>query len=163
MMILNSTSPDRAVARPTIRKACMDDIEAVASLFDQYRQFYEQPADSSLAHRFIQQRMTRAESVIFVAPGEARGSLIGFCQLYPSFCSVAAAPILVLYDLFVSPGARRSGVAEALVFAAQDYARAQGVARMDLTTARSNAQAQALYESLGWSRDDVFLAYSWAP
>jgi ribosomal protein S18 acetylase RimI-like enzyme len=31
---------------------------------------------------------------------------------------------------------------------------------MDLTTARSNHAAQALYESLGWKRDDVFLAYS---
>jgi ribosomal protein S18 acetylase RimI-like enzyme len=31
---------------------------------------------------------------------------------------------------------------------------------MDLTTARSNHAAQALYESLGWVRDEVFLAYA---
>jgi ribosomal protein S18 acetylase RimI-like enzyme len=31
---------------------------------------------------------------------------------------------------------------------------------MDLTTAKTNLQAQALYESLGWLRDEVFLTYS---
>jgi len=31
---------------------------------------------------------------------------------------------------------------------------------MDLTTARDNQRAQALYESLGWVRDQVFLSYN---
>lgn len=38
--------------------------------------------------------------------------------------------------------------------------RAGGFARMDLTTARTNLPAQALYESLGWRQDQVFLAYN---
>ena len=28
------------------------------------------------------------------------------------------------------------------------------------STARTNTRAQALYESLGWQRDDVYLTYS---
>jgi ribosomal protein S18 acetylase RimI-like enzyme len=32
--------------------------------------------------------------------------------------------------------------------------------RMDLTTAHTNTAAQALYESLGWTQDTVFRAYS---
>jgi hypothetical protein len=31
---------------------------------------------------------------------------------------------------------------------------------MDLTTARTNASAQALYESEGWVQDAVFLTYN---
>ncbi len=31
---------------------------------------------------------------------------------------------------------------------------------MDLATARTNVQAQSLYESLGWIRDDEFLTYN---
>lgn len=46
------------------------------------------------------------------------------------------------------------------MLAAEDRARTDGKARMDLTTARSNHGAQALYESLGWKRDEVFYAYS---
>jgi ribosomal protein S18 acetylase RimI-like enzyme len=44
--------------------------------------------------------------------------------------------------------------------AAAAPAAADGKVRMDLTTARSNHAAQALYESLGWVRDEVFLAYA---
>ena len=65
-----------------------------------------------------------------------------------------------LYDLFVVPDARRLGVGRALLLAAEAHARATGHARMDLTTARNNLRAQALYESLGWVRDEVFLTYA---
>jgi ribosomal protein S18 acetylase RimI-like enzyme len=144
---------------PVVRPMVRADVAAVARLFDLYRQFYEQPSDETLAHRFITERFEREESVVLVAeqPGEG---LVGFCQLYPSFCSVEAAPIYVLYDLFVAPVGRRSGVGRRLLLAAEQRAATDGKARMDLTTARANLQAQALYESLGWVRDEVFLAYS---
>jgi GNAT superfamily N-acetyltransferase len=80
--------------------------------------------------------------------------------LYPTFCSVEAAPIYTLYDLFVSPQARRTGAARALLRAADAYAAQTGRVRMDLTTARTNSSAQALYESEGWVQDAVFLTYN---
>ncbi len=144
---------------PRTRLAAAHDLPAVAALFDAYRQFYEQPADLPRAARFIRQRFERQESVLLVAEDET-GALLGFCQLYPSFCSVIAAPIYALYDLYVRPEARRSGAGRALLRAAEDLARQRGIARMDLTTARSNLPAQALYESLGWQLDTVFLAYN---
>jgi ribosomal protein S18 acetylase RimI-like enzyme len=88
------------------------------------------------------------------------GALVGFCQMYPSFCSVLAAPIYVLYDLFVSPEARRQSVAKLLLTAAAERARKDGMARMDLTTAHTNTQAQSLYESMGWTEDRVFRTYN---
>ena len=89
-----------------------------------------------------------------------RATLVGFCQLYPSFCSVEAKPIYVLYDLFVAPTTRKTGAGRALMLAAEARARADGKARTDLTTAKTNLRAQALYESLGWVRDEVFYAYN---
>ena len=143
----------------TTRQATLADIPAVAELFDLYRQFYEQRPDLSRAQRFINDRMTRRESVILVAESEQAG-LLGFCQLYPTFCSVEAEPIYALYDLFVLPTARKAGAGRLLLQAAQAQAAAEGKARMDLTTARTNLPAQSLYESVGWVRDDVFLAYN---
>jgi GNAT superfamily N-acetyltransferase len=135
------------------------DLPETARLFDLYRQFYEQRADLPLAERFIRARTENAESVILVADvGE--GMLGGFCQLYPSFCSVAAGPIYVLYDLFVAPSVRRGGVGKALLAAAHERARGDGKVRMDLTTAKTNATAQSLYESMGWVRDEVFYTYT---
>jgi ribosomal protein S18 acetylase RimI-like enzyme len=143
----------------TTREAQQGDLAAVARLFDQYRQFYEQAPDAALALQFITERFTHKESMLLVAQ-ESSGNLVGFCQLYPSFCSVEAKPIYVLYDLFVAPGARKSGAGRALMLAAEARARADGKVRMDLTTAKDNLRAQALYESLGWVRDEVFFAYN---
>lgn len=135
------------------------DLPQVAILFDLYRQFYEQAPDLDLAQRYLTDRFDRKESVVLVARTEDAGP-VGFCQLYPGFCSVEAAPIYTLYDLFVRPDARRLGVGRALLQAAELRAAADGKRRMDLSTARDNLRAQALYESLGWVRDTVFLSYS---
>jgi len=144
----------------SVRLAAPADLPAVAALFDAYRQFYEQPADAVLALEFIGERMRRQESVILVAQAEGTDTLLGFCQLYPTFCSVIAQPIYTLYDLFVAPEARKTGAGRALMQAAHAHAQQKGFARLDLSTARTNHKAQALYESLGWVRDEVFLYYN---
>lgn len=151
-----------------IRLAGLDDLDTLAPLFNAYRQFYEQPDDLALARGFLQQRLQRGESVVLLADAgtdtaEGAARSLGFCQLYPSFCSVEAEPIFTLYDLFVTEDARRLGVGRALLRAAESLALERGVARLDLTTARSNHRAQALYESEGWVLDEVFLAYQRYP
>jgi ribosomal protein S18 acetylase RimI-like enzyme len=143
------------------RKAGTGDVEALARLFDAYRCFYRQPSDPGLARRFVGERLGNGDSIMLVC--ELDRSLAGFCQLYPSFCSIAAARIHLLYDLFVEPDARRRGVARALMLAARAVARDSGAVRMELQTATSNLPAQALYESLGWVRNDEFQTYSVVP
>jgi ribosomal protein S18 acetylase RimI-like enzyme len=143
----------------TTRLATPDDLDGIAPLFDAYRQFYGQPADLALARDYIRERMQRAESVIFVAEAADR-QLIGFTQLYPTFCSVRAAPTFVLYDLFVAPEARGTGAGRALMQAAEAYAASTGAARLELSTAKTNAVAQSLYESQGWARYEAFYVYN---
>jgi ribosomal protein S18 acetylase RimI-like enzyme len=143
----------------SIRKASIDDLSQLAQLFDAYRQFYQQAPNLQLAKTFIAERINKQESVIFVAENLEK-QLIGFCQIYPSFCSVEAAKIGVLYDLFVVQSARKTGAGRALMLAAYEYAVKNGMARLDLTTAKNNHAAQALYESLGWVRDEIFYTYT---
>jgi GNAT superfamily N-acetyltransferase len=140
-----------------IRVATLADLEVVAALFDAYRQFYEQAPDAATARHFIRDRLQRDESVILLALNDAQDA-IGFCQLYPIFCSIDAKPIYSLSDLFVVPEARRSGAGRALLQAAERHARNTGRMRLELTTARTNKTAQAAYESLGWQRDEVYYA-----
>jgi ribosomal protein S18 acetylase RimI-like enzyme len=134
------------------------DLDAVATLFDAYRQFYDQAPDLALATRFIRDRMQRQESVILLACG-AGGQVLGFCQLYPVFCSIEAQATYLLSDLFVQPAARRSGAGRALLLAAEACAADHGKVKLELTTAKTNHAAQAAYASLGWVRDDVYLTY----
>ena len=133
-------------------------LEELADLFDQYRQFYEQPSDLDACRRFIGDRMANDESVVFAA-AMGDGPLVGFTQLYHSFCSVDLIELIYLYDLYVAPDARRHGVARALMEAARQHALDRGAGRLQLETAVDNHPAQALYESLGWKRDDVFYTY----
>lgn len=140
------------------RLATADDLEQVAALFNGYRQFYEHPSDLALSRRYITERFQRKESVIIVAEG-CDGKLVGFTQMYPTFCSVLAAPSWILYDLFVAPAERGTGAGRALMLAAEAYAKENGVARLELSTARSNLIGQSLYESLGWKLDETYLVY----
>ena len=141
------------------RLSTQRDLAAVAALFDAYRQFYGKAPDLTLATDFIRERMQRRESVVLVAERQGHG-IVGFSQVYPTFCSVAAAPIGVLYDLFVEPGSRKLGAGRALMRAAESHAAGSGLARLELSTARTNLPAQSLYESLGWVRDEAFQVYS---
>ena len=143
----------------SIRKGSIEDLNQLSQLFNQYRQFYEQASDLPLATQFIAERISKQESVIFVAENN-EGELIGFCQIYPSFCSVIAAKVGILYDLFVDSTARKTGAGRALMLAAHENAVKSGLARLDLSTAKNNYTAQALYESLGWKRDEVFYTYN---
>lgn len=143
----------------TIRQATAADAALVAPLFDAYRQFYGKPADPALALRFIEERLARGESTIFVATGDA-GQALGFTQLYPSFSSVSAGRVYILNDLFVAPEARRGAVGRGLLEAAAQFGRAQGALRLSLSTARTNGAAQALYEANGWVRDEQYYDYS---
>jgi ribosomal protein S18 acetylase RimI-like enzyme len=143
----------------TTRLATLAELELLAKLFDAYRQFYEQKPDLDLARRFIQERMERNESVVLIA-ADVKDEVVGFCQLYPTFCSVEAKPIFSLYDLYVAPSAQRTGAGKALLKAAEKLAVERGMARMDLTTAKANKTAQAAYDALGWVRDEVFYSYS---
>lgn len=144
--------------RAFIRHAAAGDLDAVAGLFDAYRRFYGLAADVALARAFIGDRLAQGDSAILVA--EDGGELLGFAQLYPSFCSLAAGRIHILHDLFVLPEARRRGAGRAMLEAAAAFARTDGAVRLDLATARGNRAAQALYESLGWARDEDFYCYS---
>lgn len=134
-------------------------ITEIAGMFDLYRQFYKCKPDRNLATTFIRCRIENGESVIFAA--SADNELIGFVQMYPSFCSVDATKIFILYDLYVDEQARNTGVGALLMNRASEFARMEGASRVDLLTEFDNRPAQHLYEKLGYKRTlENFYAYS---
>ena len=143
-----------------IAQATSKDIAQVAVLLDLYRQFYGQNPDLQRCESFIRDRILNSESVIFVATARGQVKPIGFTQLYPTFCSVAAGRLLILYDLFVCESERRKGVGRQLMRAAEGYARREGAVRIQLETHHTNAKAQRLYEELGYQKEQEFYSYS---
>jgi len=133
------------------------DVGEAALLFDAYRQFYDKPPDLEAARRFLFARLSKGESVLFLARHGER--LVGFVQLYPVFSSVALMRQWILNDLYVLPDARKLGVGRALVERARELAEATRANCLTLETATDNIPAQRLYEDLGWKREQEFFRY----
>lgn len=141
----------------TVRQATFADLALVAPLFDAYRQFYHQPPNPSIARVFIGVRLKQGDSHILLAmEGD---TAIGFAQMYPTFSSISARPIMILNDLYVIEAARHRGVAKALLASATEMAKHMQAKRITLAASRDNAAAQALYENLGFSPQKGFLHY----
>lgn len=141
----------------TIRQAVLSDIEALAILFDEYRQFYGSTSDVGAARNFLMDRFNHGESVLFIAYEDE--TPVGFAQLYPVFSSVALVRTFVLNDILVRAPWRRCGVATRLMKAAEVFAKSLGAARLSLSTSTRNVEAQAVYQSAGWKRDEQFYVY----
>ncbi|HTA64560.1 MAG TPA: GNAT family N-acetyltransferase [Xanthomonadaceae bacterium] len=134
-----------------VRRAGANDLDALASLFDAYRQFYQQASDVAGARAYLGERIALGESVLLIAGDEAQAA--GFVQLYPLFSSVRMGRVWVLNDLYVTPAARRMGVARALLDASTEFARERGALGLQLETGQDNHSAQALYRDAGWTQD----------
>jgi len=142
-----------------VKQASLEDSKKVAQLFDAYRVFYQQKSDIDLAVDFISERIKNQESVIFTAL-DHKGNYLGFTQLYPSFSSVSAQRTWVLNDLFVANSARNLGVGRMLMNAAKNFALDTKAKSIALSTAMNNTNAQALYESLGYQKDNDYYHYA---
>jgi GNAT superfamily N-acetyltransferase len=152
-------TPEGAVR---VIQATKEHVETLAGLFDGYRQFYGESTDLAGARAFLAERIERGESVLFVALLNSDGQEIpaGLTQLYPSFSSTSMRRLWILNDLYVTPEARGHGVGRALLEAAREHAERTRAKGLELMTARDNKAAQALYDSMGWKRDEVFLLYT---
>jgi GNAT superfamily N-acetyltransferase len=142
----------------TIIRATAEHVELATPLFDAYRQFYKQAADLEGCRRFLQERLTRDESVVFLAMRDDKA--VGFMQLYPSFSSISLKCLWVLNDLFVAPDARKRGVGSLLLERARQHAIETGAKGLTLSTAVDNFTAQRVYERMEWKRDNDFYHYN---
>jgi ribosomal protein S18 acetylase RimI-like enzyme len=145
-------------ANVEIWRAGAEDLGLLVPLFDAYRQFYGLPSNPALCRQFLRSRLGQDEAVVFMA-GLRDVEGLGFTLLYPTFSSLHARPIWVLYDLFVSASARKRGIGRRLMNRARAHAVESGAASIVLSTAKTNLVGQALYESLGYVQDQEFLTY----
>lgn len=87
----------------------------------------------------------------FIARNSA-GKGIGYLGLNSRFAIYASGKFLQITELFVKPEERRQGIARALITAAENEAKAQGVNAIELGAPRqeTHPQTHAFYKSLGY-------------
>lgn len=143
-----------------IRKCQGEDIDALVDLFDAYRIFYKINSNKDSARKFLQERITNKDSVIFVSQNET-GALTGFVQLYPIFSSTRMKRLWLLNDLFVDPLQRGKGISKKLIQQAQQLCVETQSCGMILETAKSNSIGNQLYPATGFELDSDHNYYSW--
>jgi ribosomal protein S18 acetylase RimI-like enzyme len=141
-----------------VHAVTFSDLDDLSALFAGYLEFYQVPRPLAEIRSFLEQRLDRGDSTLFIAR-DSGGTPLGFTQLYPFLSSLALAPAWLLSDLYVVPAARRQGVGEDLMNAARAHAERTGACGIQLETAKTNLAGQALYERLGYVRDEVFFTY----
>ncbi|WP_028620883.1 GNAT family N-acetyltransferase [Pseudomonas sp. Ant30-3] len=142
-----------------IIQATLEHLDLLTPLFVKYREFYGALPYPDSSRAFLEKRLRRKESVIYLALADADNKLMGFCQLYPSFSSLSLKRVWILNDIYVAEDARRQLVADNLIRTAKKMAKDTHAVRMRVSTSSNNEVAQKTYESIGFKEDIEFKNY----
>lgn len=141
-----------------IRRARVEDLEALLPLVRGYREFYKRTHDARGERATMEAHLRDGTSAVYVAWDG--GVAVGFVQLFHYVSTVCLSPTVILEDLFVAGGARGRGIASSLLERGLEYARSVGASEVHLETAVDNFVAQRVYERCGWTREARFLKYN---
>jgi GNAT superfamily N-acetyltransferase len=140
-----------------IRPARTDEIEEMLPLIRAYCEFYEtEPNDEGLRTMFETLITDPGQGVVFIARYDGRA--VGFATLDWKWSSLKAAKLGYLEDLFVDPGARGRGIADALIEVCAERCRELGMPVMEWLTAPDNHRAQKVYNRAG-AESGTYLEY----
>jgi GNAT superfamily N-acetyltransferase len=131
------------------------DLRDLLPLVRAYCDFYDvAPADEALlaVSRALIADPDR-EGIQLLARGDG-GEAVGFATVYWSWDTLIAARVGIMHDLFVTPPARGTGIADLLIEACVEECRRHGAAKLGWQTAPDNTRARRVYERVGATRDE---------
>ena len=97
-----------------------------------------------------------AGAASFIAWLEAKP--IGLINCFEGYSTFKAKPLLNVHDIAVLSGHRGQGVGQALLKAAEDYARKRGCCKLTLEVLSGNAQALSSYIRFGFTQYELAAA-----
>jgi aminoglycoside 6'-N-acetyltransferase I len=135
----------------TIRRATEADVATLVALWEAFEREVPEPD-----HR-VGDEDNHAEIRALLADGlallaEEGGEAVGF-----ALARTEPPRICYLSDLYVVPGARRRGIANALISEVAAWASERGAGTLTLEVLTGNAEARAVYERLGFLEESRIL------
>jgi GNAT superfamily N-acetyltransferase len=145
-------------SRLTMRivQATLEHLDQLTPLFVNYRELFGQLPYPDSSRSFLEKRISRKESVIYLAMADEEDKILGFCQLYPSFSSLSLKRVWILNDIYVCQDARRQLVADRLIQAAKQMAKDTNAVRLRVASSINNTVAHKVYESIGFVEDTEY-------
>ena len=126
----------------------VNEVEAVAAIFDQYRVHYGETADVEQSAHWLRENLGAGRLQAFVAEDRAR--LVGFATTIQMPASLRLSHFWQVRDLFVLPQHRRHGIGGALLRVVRTAALESGALRLIVQTEEENDPALALYAETGF-------------
>ena len=151
-----------ALDETKVRSVVPEDVPAIVRLLNEVDEFYgdvvtESPDErSSSVARALFGSPPLAYALLAVADDGRAVGFAAYSMLWPAAGSTAS---LFLKELFVTEPARRGGVGRRLFAELCRIALRLGLSRVELTTDRSNRDAQDFYRRLGLPSDDGKVLY----
>jgi len=143
-----------ATKRVTVRRATVDDAEALAELTRGLNAHQGDPVGNFSAA--VARRDGFGDTPCWTAViAERAGQPVGYAMFHASYDAPHAARGLYLQDLYVREDARRLGVGRALMAAVAREARQAGCVFFWWTAKQWNTEALAFYRALGATADTV--------
>jgi len=121
-----------------------ENIEILANLLTEYRDFYGVKSNSLDNQNYLQNFIDAKEGIFFIATQNKEP--VGYVNLYFSYSSVSTAKIAILNDLYVRKNQRSKGYGKELIDHAINTAKTSGFSQVRWCTHNSNKQAQNLYK-----------------
>jgi ribosomal protein S18 acetylase RimI-like enzyme len=126
----------------------------------QRKEVYLQESNIAEAKRFLNERMVKNESVIYIAV-EENNNVSAFVQLYPFFTSVGMKRSWLLNDLFVKVEFRKKGLAKKLIEQCKLLVQETNANGLLLETSINNEEGNKLYPSIGFNLVNESNFYFW--
>ena len=137
-----------------------DDLAELLPLMRAYADFYAvSPSDEGLLAMARALIADPEHEGIQIIARDGGAAAVGFATIFWSWSTLSARRLGVMNDLFVAPGARGGGLAEALIAECVERCRIRGADSLGWQTAKDNHRAQAVYERVGGKREE-WLDYS---
>jgi GNAT superfamily N-acetyltransferase len=140
-----------------VRSARADEVDELLPLMRAYCDFYESsPTDEGLLTMLRTLIDEPSQGAVFIARDGDRA--VGVATLDWKWSSLKGARMGYLEDLFVDPGARGKGIADALIEICAERCRELGMPAMQWATAPDNHRAQKVYDRTG-AESELLLEY----
>jgi GNAT superfamily N-acetyltransferase len=130
------------------------DLEDLLPLMRAYCEFYgTSPSDDALLALSRALLADPKHEGLQLIARDQDGTAVGFATIFWTWSTTRAVRIGVMNDLYVSPNARGTGLADRLIAACVEQCSDHGARRLGWQTAPDNARAQAVYDRVGGVRE----------
>ena len=132
-----------------IRPAWHADLDQCVSLLEQlFRIESDFTANALRQTRGLQSLLETDGARVLVADDD--GQVVGMLSVQRLVSTAEGAAVGLVEDVVVSAARRGEGIGRALLQAAEDWARREGLARLQLLADRDNLGALGFYQRRGW-------------